>query len=77
MDAAHYRSEIFMRKGTERLLQELIEAALDLNMHLLAQGGTRKLPDDYYQSFLLMGDQGICQRISQPHWHRRPLYARA
>lgn len=58
IDLARYRTEIFTRKGTERLLQELIEAALDLNMHLLAQT-VQKLPDDYYQSFLLMGDQGI------------------
>jgi hypothetical protein len=39
MDVARYGSEIFTRKGTERLLQELIEAALNLNMHLLAQAG--------------------------------------
>ena len=61
MELSRYRGDIFTRKGTERLLQELIEAALDLNMHLLAQGG-RKLPDDYYQSFLLMGEQGILSK---------------
>ena len=53
-----YRADIFTRKGTERLLQELIEAALDLNMHLLAQKA-EKLPDDYYQSFILLGELGI------------------
>ena len=58
IDLATYRAEIFMRKGTERLLQELIEAALDLNMHLLAQTA-HKLPDDYYQSFVLLGNLGI------------------
>ena len=61
MELSRYRGDIFTRKGTERLLQELIEAALDLNMHLLAQAG-RKLPDDYYQSFLLMGEQGILSK---------------
>jgi uncharacterized protein YutE (UPF0331/DUF86 family) len=30
-------------------------------MHLLAQEG-RKLPDDYYQSFLLMGEHGILSK---------------
>jgi uncharacterized protein YutE (UPF0331/DUF86 family) len=58
MDITHYRSEIFTRKGTERLLQELIEAALDLNMHVLAQTA-QKLPDDYYQSFILLGELEI------------------
>ena len=37
MDLPRYRAEIFTGKGAERLLQELIEAALDLNMHMLAQ----------------------------------------
>jgi uncharacterized protein YutE (UPF0331/DUF86 family) len=61
IDPARYTAEIFTRKGTERLLQELIEAALDLNMHLLAQTA-RKLPDDYYQSFILLGEQGIMSK---------------
>jgi uncharacterized protein YutE (UPF0331/DUF86 family) len=45
-----YRDELFTRKGTERLLQELIEAAIDLNTHILVQDGHRA-PDDYYQGF--------------------------
>ena len=61
IDLTRYRAEIFTRKGTERLLQELIEAALDLNMHLLAQTA-RKLPDDYYQSFILLGEQEILSK---------------
>lgn len=61
IDPARYRAEIFTRKGTERLLQELIEAALDLNMHFLSQAG-RKLPDDYYQSFIFLGEQGILSK---------------
>ena len=40
------------------MLQELIEAVLDLNMHLLAQKAD-KLPDDYYQSFIQLGELGI------------------
>lgn len=58
IDTSRYRAEIFTRKGTERLLQELIEAVLDLNMHLLAQKAD-KLPDDYYQSFIQLGELGI------------------
>ena len=36
---ARYREDLFLRKGTERLLQETIEAAIDLNTHLLVQSG--------------------------------------
>lgn len=35
MTPQRYREELFTRKGTERLLQELIEAAIDLNTHIL------------------------------------------
>jgi uncharacterized protein YutE (UPF0331/DUF86 family) len=61
IDLTRYRADIFTRKGTERLLQELIEAALDLNMHLLAQTA-QKLPEDYYQSFILLGEHGILSK---------------
>jgi uncharacterized protein YutE (UPF0331/DUF86 family) len=53
-----YRKDLFRRKGAERLLQELIEAAIDLNVHLLVQGG-HAAPDDYYQGFLLLAEIGV------------------
>ncbi|MBI3812687.1 MAG: DUF86 domain-containing protein [Nitrospirae bacterium] len=46
-----YRKDLFRRKGTERLLQELIEAAIDINIHIITQLG-QAAPDDYYQSFI-------------------------
>lgn len=58
MPLERYRADVFTRKGTERLLQELIEAAIDLNTHLITQEGC-PAPDDYFHSFLLLGDQGI------------------
>ncbi len=57
-----YRSDRFRQKGTERLLQELIEAAVDANLHLLRSAGA-PTPPDYFQSFLEMGRQGV---IPQP-----------
>jgi uncharacterized protein YutE (UPF0331/DUF86 family) len=54
----HYRSDLFLRKGTERLVQELIEAAIDVNTHLLTQSGIT-LPDDYYQGFLGLTELGV------------------
>jgi uncharacterized protein YutE (UPF0331/DUF86 family) len=56
-----YRDELFTRKGTERLLQELIEAAIDLNTHILLQDGHRA-PDDYYQGFTQLADHGVLPR---------------
>jgi uncharacterized protein YutE (UPF0331/DUF86 family) len=54
-----YKADLF-RKGTERLLQELIEAAMDLNIYLLVQEG-HPPPDDYYQSFLLLANIGVLE----------------
>lgn len=53
-----YRADLFTRKGTERLLQELIEAAIDLNTHLILQEGHQP-PDDYYHGFLRLAEIGI------------------
>ncbi|ALA59152.1 type VII toxin-antitoxin system HepT family RNase toxin [Nitrospira moscoviensis] len=55
---ARYREDLFLRKGTERLLQETIEAAIDINTHLLVRGGYAP-PDDYFRGFLLLAEQGI------------------
>lgn len=58
---ARYQNDIFTRKGTERLLQELIEAAIDINTHLIVQSGMA-LPDEYYQGFLKLADIGVLSR---------------
>ena len=39
LDLAAYRADRFRQKGTERLLQEAIEAAVDANMHLARAAG--------------------------------------
>ena len=56
-----YRDELFTRKGTERLLQELIEAAIDLNTHILVQDGSG-VPDDYYHGFTRLADHDVLPR---------------
>ena len=48
-----YRQRLYERKAAERLLQETIEAALDINAHLIAEHG-RAVPDDYYGGFLAL-----------------------
>lgn len=61
MSAQRYRDELFVRKGTERLLQEMIEAAIDVNTHILVQDGHAP-PDDYYQGFVKLADHGVLPR---------------
>lgn len=53
-----YIKDVYKRKATERLLQELIEAAIDINSHIIVQTGNTA-PDDYYESFIKMGKLGI------------------
>jgi uncharacterized protein YutE (UPF0331/DUF86 family) len=56
-----YISDIYKRKATERLLQELIEAAIDINTHIIVTSG-QAVPDDYYDSFLKVGELKIISR---------------
>ncbi len=56
-----YQSDLFRRKGTERLLQELVEAAIDLNNLVVIQEGDAPA-DDYYQGFMKLGDMGVLSR---------------
>jgi uncharacterized protein YutE (UPF0331/DUF86 family) len=50
-----YEKDLFLKKGTERLIQELIEAAIDINTHLIVElGGSA--PDTYFDAFLRLGD---------------------
>jgi uncharacterized protein YutE (UPF0331/DUF86 family) len=55
---AEYMGDFFKMKATERLLQELIEAAIDVNTHLIVQTG-HAAPDDYYDSFVQVGELGL------------------
>jgi len=41
MDVEQFVRDLYMRKAAERLLQELIEAAIDINTHLIVGSGTR------------------------------------
>ena len=54
MNQDEYIQDLYKRKATERLLQELIEAAIDINIHVIVQSG-EAVPDDYYESFLKAG----------------------
>jgi len=58
MSPEEYRGDLYKRKAAERLLQELIEAAIDINTSILVQTGG-KIPDDYYESFIALGELKI------------------
>jgi len=58
MTPKEYIQELYKRKATERLLQELIEAAIDINTYVIVQTGN-KVPDDYYESFIKLGELNI------------------
>jgi uncharacterized protein YutE (UPF0331/DUF86 family) len=58
MSRDEYIQDLYKRKATERLLQELIEAAIDINTHVIVQTGNAA-PDDYYESFTKLGELKI------------------
>lgn len=58
MPVEQYRQDPFRVKGTEKLLQEIVEAAVDANLHLLRALGAAA-PGDYYESFVAMGRAGV------------------
>lgn len=53
-----YRADPFRVKGTEKLLQEVVEAAVDANLHILRALGAAT-PGDYYESFVAVGREGV------------------
>jgi uncharacterized protein YutE (UPF0331/DUF86 family) len=54
MTQTEYLEDLYKRKAAERLLQELIEAAIDINTYIIVQTGHAG-PDDYYESFIKVG----------------------
>lgn len=54
LSLSEYEEDFLRRKAIERLLQEVIEAAVDTNLHLL-RALDRPTPPDYYASFVQMG----------------------
>jgi len=62
MNEDEYLRDLYRRKATERLLQELIEAAIDINTHLIVESGSAA-PEDYYQSFLRAGEMGAIPHL--------------
>lgn len=61
MTQEEYNDDLYKRKAAERLLQELIEAAIDINTHIIVQSGD-SVPDDYYESFIKIGSMKVISK---------------
>jgi uncharacterized protein YutE (UPF0331/DUF86 family) len=58
LSLGEFRSERFRQKGTERILQETVEAAVDVNLHVL-RALRHPVPPDYFSSFVAMGERHL------------------
>lgn len=58
LELADYQRDPFRLKGTERLLQETVESAVDVNLHILRDHKQASAPD-YRTSFLELGRIGV------------------
>lgn len=61
MTTEEYRDDLYKRKAAERLMQELIEAAIDINTHVIVHTGNTP-PDDYYESFIRLGELKVISK---------------
>ena len=55
---SEYMGDRLRRKAVERLLQEVVDAAVDVNLHVLRTLEV-ELPGDYYTSFIELGRHGV------------------
>lgn len=46
-------------KIVERIIEVIVNEAIDINQHLIVELGKGKLPFDYKESFLLLADLGV------------------
>ena len=58
LSIGEYQADRIRRKAAERLLQEAIEASVDINLHLLREKGEPS-PPDYFGSFVMLGAAGV------------------
>ncbi len=58
MSLEEYARDEFRKKGVEKMLQELVNAALDVNFHVLSESAL-PTPADSHGSFTALGEAGI------------------
>ena len=52
---SRYEKDLLLSKAVERLLQEIIDTAIDINTYIIVQLG-KDPPEDYFRSFILAGE---------------------
>lgn len=63
-------ADYVVHKAVERMIEVIINEAIDINQHIIVQTPQRDLPFDFKKSFLLLADLGVypadfAQKISQ------------
>jgi uncharacterized protein YutE (UPF0331/DUF86 family) len=58
-DFESYLADRLRRRAAERLLQLVVEVAIDVNTHVAAEKGA--VPEDNYHSFLSAGQEGLIE----------------
>ena len=61
LSLAEYKADFVRRKAVERVLQEVVDTAVDINSHLLVEGG-RPAPEDLYSSFTELTQLGVLEK---------------
>lgn len=61
MTVEEYLGDLYKRKAAERLMQELIEAAIDINTHVIVHTGNTPA-EDYYEGFIKLGELGVISK---------------
>lgn len=61
-DLGWYLASRMQRKATERMLQETVDDAVDVNLHMLTAAGV-PAPTDYHKTFVEAGRHGVIPTI--------------
>lgn len=58
---SEYKSDSYLKFSAERLIQLIVEAATDINNHVVVETGNRP-PEDYGASFIRASEAGLISR---------------
>ncbi len=58
---AEYKADFYLKSSAERLIQLIVEAATDINNHVVVETGNRP-PEDYSVSFIKASETGLISR---------------
>ncbi len=56
-----YKSEFYLKSSAERLIQLIVECAIDINNHVVVETNNRP-PEDYSVSFIRASETGLISR---------------